>query len=51
MRFLSAKVAVVVLHLLTAALLFSVPLSAQTILDFPRVVSSADVFTGLAVVS
>ena len=47
----AARTVVVLLHLLAATLLLSTPLSAQTILNFPRVVSSAEVFTGIAVVN
>ena len=49
MRRQSTKTALTLLHLIAAVLLLSVPLSAQTILNFPRVVSGANVFTGLAV--
>ncbi len=37
------------LHVFAAILLLSVPVSAQTVLNFPRVVSGSNVFTGLAV--
>lgn len=47
----TAKTVIVLLHLVAVTLLLSTPLSAQTILNFPRVVSSPEVFTGIAVVN
>ena len=47
----TAKTVIVLLHLFAVTLLLSKPLFAQTILNFPRVVSSPDVFTGIAVVN
>ena len=49
MRPQTAGVTRALLHLVTAVLLLSVPVSAQTILNFSRVVSGSYVFTDLAV--